>query len=410
MSDDDSEPLVGSHQLLSSIESFSESVTQFLLPIIRYVGQKGTLFDDLERRFSGLIFERRYSQKPAHLVIFEEIPYPLLNPEHALSAEAAYLFCLDEKQVLSERQQSFLRNRISLVLIKPSIEEVIWHIRSLLILQDIAYVNGSNCYVPFLSIDTRFRNSMSTLVAASIDLDSCMVCVGTASLQKRLVDFVFSLHPSVIRPYEFDCTNIDVVDLPDERTSLTLPYCETNTELQSLCVLLAEAMSTKPVIAIVVCGDSEQVDVYTSFPVLDLPSLHTRPIDAKLIAYWCSAFGAHNYDSPMFYTNNQIEDSIVKAEGDPDAFLDSLIGKDPDSVSIELDFSELIDQYDRLAIDDIFAIAEQRVMRNLRERSASIESASNAAGIPKVTFHKRMKRLNEKQSLLGLLSNAQSDD
>ena len=410
MSDDAPESLMGSHQLLSSIESFSESVTQFLLPVVRFVGHKGKLFDDLERRFSGLIHEKRYSQQPAHLVIFDEMPYPLLTPEHSLSADAAYLFCLNERQALSDQQQAFLSDRMSLVLTQPTTEEVIWHVKTLLILQDIAYVNGSTCYVPLLSVDVRFRQCISSLVAASIKLDSCMICVGTSSLQQMLVDFVFALHPSVIRPNYFDYQDLNAHELPTDRASVTLPHCQTNAELQSLSVALSQAMASKPVIAIVVCDDADQVDVYTPFPVLVLPTLNTRPIDAKIIAYWCAAFQAHTYDSPRYYSQHQITVSMRLSNGNSDAYLDTLVGMIPDSETLDDDFLELIDRYDRLSIDDIFDVAEQRVMQNLRERSTIVDAASNAAGIPKVTFHKRMKRLGEKQTLLSLLFSVRSDE
>jgi len=237
-----------------------------------------------------------------------------------------------------------------------------------------------------------------------------MICVGTSSLQQMLVDFVFALHPSVIRPHYFDVEDLNGDELPTDRASVTLPHCQTNTELQSLSVVLTQAIASRPVIAIVVCGEADQVDVYAPFPVLVLPTLNSRPIDAKFIAYWCAAFQAHLYDSPRYYSQHQIAESMRLSSGNSDAYLDTLAGMTPDSETLDDDFLELIDRYNRLSIDDIFDVAEQRVMQNLRERSTIVDAASNAAGMPKVTFHKRMKRLGEKQTLLSLLFSARSDD
>jgi hypothetical protein len=410
MSDDAPESLVGSLQLLSSIESFSESVTQFLLPVIRFVGHKGELFDELERRFSGLVHEKHYSHRPAHLVIFNEMPYPLLTPVHPINADAAYLFCLDDRKVLNDQHLEFLRSRVSMVLTQPTAEDVIEHVKTLLILQDIAYVNNNICYVPLLSVDVQFRQCISRLIAASINLNSCMICVGTVALQQMLNEFVFDSHPSVIRPYLFDHEDCSHDDLPNDRTSITLPHCESAAALQSLCVALTQAMISKPVIAIVVCNDADPLNSYTPFPAFVLPTLNTRPIDAKIIAYWCSAFQAHAFDSPKYYSQDQIDEKIGPSNGNPDVFMEMLLGTPPDSETLDKYFVELTNQYDRLSIDDIFDVAERRVMQNLRERSSIVDAASNAAGIPKVTFHKRMKRLAEKQTLLSLLFSVRSDD
>jgi len=410
MSEDSPESLMGSHNLLSAIESFSESVTQFLLPVVRFVGHKGDLFDDLERRFSGLIHEKRYSEKPAHLVIFDEIPYQYLTSEQPLSADAAYLFCLEENQTLTNDHLKFLENRISLVLTKPTTDEVLWHLKALLIIQDIAYGNGNTLYAPLISADVKFRRCISTLIAASINLDSCMICVGTPTLQNMLVELVFSLHPSVIKPFYCDHDQLDADSLPDERVSIALPNCETATDLKLLGMSVTKALISKPLIVVVVCRDTDQVAVDIPFPVLVLPTLEVRNIDAKLLAYWRSAFETHAYDSPRYYSHTQITDSITISNGNPDSFLDSLANMDPESKTVDDEFFDLIERYDRLSIDDIFNVAEQRVMQNLRDRSTIVDAASNAAGIPKVTFHKRMKRLGEKQTLLSLLSSVQSHD
>ena len=173
---------------------------------------------------------------------------------------------------------------------------------------------------------------------------------------------------------------------------------------------LTQAVASRPVIAIVVCGEADQVDIYAPFPVAVLPTLNTRPIDANIIAYWCAAFQAHTYDSPRYFSQHQIAESIRLSNGNSDTYLDTLAGMTPDSETLDDDFLELIDRYNRLSIDDIFDVAEQRVMQNLRDRSTIVDAASNAAGIPKVTFHKRMKRLGEKQTLLSLLFRIRSED
>ncbi|MGJ8530083.1 hypothetical protein [Maritalea sp.] len=409
MNVEDSDVLIGSHQLISSIEAFSESVAQFLLPVIIFVGHKDAVFESLQRSYAGLIHEKKYSGARAHLVIFEEVPYHLMTDDCQLPPDTAYIFCLDEDQALESVQLQFLKTRMSVRLIKPDAEQLIWHMKSLLLLQDVAYANGSEFFPSMLSVDADFRAAITKLILSVVELQSCVVRVDSLEMQRDLQSFLFDMLPSVIRPYTFNVRvpDLNLSSLPTDRICLTTPRCDSNREMNDLMnsTMLNDAIVQKPVIAIVANTSAWEPDDSDLISPINIPTLESKTIDVQLLAYWCSAYRSNVGVSPMQYSHGQVEEALRISKFDRHEFLSSLLSLGPELETAEDSFTNLISQYERLSIDDVFGEAEQRVMQKLRGRSLLVDSASAAAGIPKVTFHKRMKRLGEKQTLIGLLSN-----
>ena len=403
--------MIGPNQLIKSIDKFSESVTSYLSPIVRYVGHKDEYFDVLFRKFPDLQHEKRFSGKPSHLVVFDEFPTSVLEEDKNLPAEAGYILCLDEEPALSDEQLFILKNRISVTLIKPTTDELYWHCRAILILQDVSYTNHKQYYPPLISVDLEFRKSLGDLIFCSIQQKSCLITTDSEQLSDALINFMLSSLPEILEPFEVSLNNLESESLPLNKLLFLRTECDTKKELDSL-VSAYEACQdnrNKNIIAFVTIKRSlirhtKSVSSYTHFS-----NLKKRTIDALLIAYWASSFKSSNYLIPRYYSRAQINRTLKSSGFDAVLYLSELLSQEPLLTSPNNWLREIVAKYERPTIDDILNDAEQKVMLGLHLRAKILDAASNAAGIPSVTFRKRMKRLEKKESLLGLISSTSND-
>ena len=398
-------PLVGPNQLIRSIDEFSSTVSRYLIPVLRFVGHKDVLFDGLIRQFAGLVHEKRFSGEPAHLVIFDHIPHELLSNGRSLTADTAYVFCLEEEETFTSEELSLLRNRIAVTLFKPELGELIWHIKALLVLQDLSFSNERSASIGLLSIDLAYRRAIGSVIASVFDKRSCLVSVSSKKVRATLVEFLFGSVPKSIAPLRIKGSTTAVDSLSTERISLV---DDSALSLSELTLLYQEAKEQHPkpqLMAIVVGHSVSELSDAVDADCIDLPDLQSRLLDTHLLSYWCSALKSHTEQQVKYFSESEIDEKLKDAGYSADEFVALLVAeKCTENSTIEI-LTQLIDTYDRLSIDDIISEAERHVMIKLRMQCEIVEAASNAAGIPKVTFNKRMRRLDDRTSLLGLLSN-----
>ena len=95
---------------------------------------------------------------------------------------------------------------------------------------------------------------------------------------------------------------------------------------------------------------------------------------------------------------------------DPVAYLSELLDVVPENFVVGEELNELIGRFERFSIDDVFGAAQLKVLRILKDSSRVIDAASIAAGLPTVTYYKRMRRITDRISLLSILDDAQKPD
>ena len=83
---------VSTEGVVRAIEAFSETVSHYLMPVIRFVGRRDETFEALNRLYPGLTHEKQFSGEPADLVVFDHLPTDLISPTLQLGAETAYIF------------------------------------------------------------------------------------------------------------------------------------------------------------------------------------------------------------------------------------------------------------------------------------------------------------------------------
>ena len=135
-----------------------------------------------------------------------------------------------------------------------------------------------------------------------------------------------------------------------------------------------------------------------------------RYSDALLIAYWCAALRSCDLETPQFYSDRQVQKALDASGYDPVAYLSELLDVVPESFVAGEALDELIGKFERFSIDDVFDAAQLKVLRILKDRSHVIDAASIAAGLPSVTYYKRMRRITDRISLLSILDDAQKPD
>lgn len=399
----DSPRPLGPHQLLSDIREFSESIADYLLPVIRYVGARDHVHDSLRRQFAGLIHETAYSGLPANVVVFADSRLDDLPDPQALPPDTAYVFCSPFPRKLGIEQVVSLRRLVGITLINPSPKSLAWHIRALLFLSDISYANERELFPAMLSVDPAFRQCLSSLADAAAGLRSSVFVCADKGFREDMDRYLIGTVPGVFIPSRTDADTLRIEALPEDRSSLVSLSVAPESSLAQLLPALLPLLDARPVVAIIDSTEALEAVSDSDARIHLVPSLASRYPDALLIAYWCSAFKSHDSERTLFYSEAQIEQSLIRTDHESCSFIVDLLNEVPEDYRVGEKSVELIESLDRLSIDDVFDAAERYVMQILKDRSDLVDAATVAAGIPKVTFHKRMRRLVEKQGLLSIL-------
>lgn len=405
----DKNPLISPNQLINSIDSFAASVARYLSPVIRFVGHKDQYFDTLYRKFPDLHHEKRFSGEPAHLVVFDEIPQSFLDKNSTLPIDSAYIFCLDDSEILTDEQRSLLRNRVSVTLYDPDPEELYWHAKALLMVQDVSFNNSLFSFPELMSVDVEFRRSLAQLIVASINSKSSIAFVESGRLKDAVEMFLFGSLPSVVSPFKASLDSLDKHSLPDDRSTLVDVVCNSPEEIEHALTVLEPCTYSKSVIAFITCNSLVHENISSSSDIVFLKDLRERNIDSQLIAHWCATFMSSLFEKPRYFSNEQIKSALNESNYSSPLFIDALLADNPGLNEPNKSFNELISKYDRPSIDDLLNEAELKIMLYLESRAGIKDAASSAAGIPTVTFRKRLKRLERKESLIGLISNSDAD-
>ena len=397
---------MGPNQLNAAIDVFTSDVTRYLLPVICYVGHKDDLFEPLQRQYPGTIHRKRYLAENSHVTIFDHIPHDLLSADNPLSADSSYIFILDGDFQYTEQELLSLQRLNSITLLNPEPGELFWQIKALLLVQSLTYANARSVFPSLLSIDVDYRQTISTIIRNVIECNSSVVSVCSESVRQALISFLFDSMPNSISPLIIKGGHEAISSLPVDRLCFIDGSSHQMSDIVSLYQHVSSIDSAVSVMAILVNQDLSSLNEIHDVHTVSLPELHSRSVDAHLLAYWCSAQQSHTIHKMAYHSIHTVNQTSSQALYCPVQFL-SLLGsqdaRDDESGDI---LTELVSTFDRSSIDSIMSEVERMVMSKLRDQCSIVESASHAAGIPRVTYNKRSRRLSDRQSLLNLLSNS----
>lgn len=396
--------VVAPSRVVRSIETFADVVARYLMPVIRFVGHKDAHYESLERIYPGLIHERTHSGLDADLVIFDHHPEELLKQREQLSADSAYLFVLRSDEDPSPLASEALYHLNALTLITPEPDELLWHVRALLLLRDLSYSNGASVFPGLLSVDRERRHELSTLVDAVLTSNSCVVIVSSHEQRQELLDFLFGTIAEVIAPVHIDASAMIPEFLATDRFNV---ISSDDLSADSVTSMIRAVEVDVPYCALMVIGmrgGAIDSSMFGDTVLLSLDRWGHDSSDAPLLAYWTAAWKSHQTGRFSFYASSVIEQARTHADSNHFIARRLLEDEMPSESTPDERLTEILKIYQRLSLDSILGETERRIMLNLREQSPVIEAASHAAGIPAVTWHKRARRLGEKTSLIELLT------
>ncbi len=382
-----------------SIVDFTDLVTDYLIPVIRFVGHKDELFAALERIYPGLVHEREYSGGPANLVIFDQMPIPLLQPMLKLSADAAYLFALTTLDELPGDGNKVFQNLNAVTLVNPDEEIFLWNVRALLLINELSYTNGKSTFIDLLSLNATHRAAKSQFINAVISRDSCIVTVPSDRYREALLKFLFDTAPNRSKPIYVDASRAQS-DL-FEKDRYNIVFAENDDELTALSAVIDGTDDDIPILIFITYSCSRQM--YSKRKMIPI-SLEDSldEVGVHLIAYWCVGFVSHGTGKMVFYSKECIEDIYSNCKGDPAEYRRVILTNTPSHEMPDSTIEEILDSYQRLSLDSILSELERRILLRMKERCPRIEAASHSVGIPTVTFHKRNARLAKKLSLIDM--------
>ena len=380
-----------------SIIDFTELVTDYLIPVIRFVGHKDELFDALERIYPGLVHEREYSGAEANLVIFDKMPIRLLQPQLKLSADTAYIFALSTPDLLNDDGKKVLQNLNALTLVKPDREQLLWNVKVLLMINELSYTNGQSTFIDLMSINPDHRAEKSKLINAVLNRHSCMVTVPSDGYRDTLLQFLFDTAPKGSVPiyvdasraqndlFEKDRCNVVLASNDDELEAISLAIDGVSEDISILLFVTNSCSLT--------ISSSRKMIPISLENSLDKTGIH-------LIAYWCAAIASHRTGKIEFFSNEYIEDIFTRCGHDPVEYRNKILSSTPQQEMPDSVLGEILETYQRLSLDSILGELERHILLRMKERCPKIEAASHSVGIPTVTFHKKNARLAKKPSLI----------
>ena len=399
-----------SSRVLGLIETFAEGVAHYLMPTVRWVGSKrDERYETLARAYPGLLHEHTQPEKAADLVVFDRLPLDPLNTSDALSAESAYLFCLEAGTPLAPWLPDALERHTALTLLDPSAETMLWHAKALLLVRDLSYAVGPSGFPELLSIDRDHRHALAQLVDAVFKRRSCVVTVPSDDYRRTLLEFLFGAMPRRIAPVYIDASRFDPSQLATDRFNVVGDGALSASDLSDL-LDGAAARDRRCPLMFVRTDDAREVPKTTTTGMLELSlsGWSGRKADAHLLAYWAAAWHSHRSGIMTYHSAASIEGIRARAGHDPCVARKLLMESTPDEPSPPDALGELLEVYQRLSMDSILDEAERQIMSTLREHSPVVEAASYAAGIPTTTYYKRARRLAKRASLIKLLASARS--
>ena len=246
------------HELNALIDGFAEAAAQYLMPVVRYVGNHDHYFDALQKQFSGVILEESYSGLPAHLVVFDQPPLELLSGGQLLPPDSSYVFFVDRKPNFDSEIRGLLRHRISITLLRPTIKALLWHMRALLLLRDVCYSNKSNAFPALMSIDVGFRKAVNDLVEPSQNLRSAIACFSSAGLRDAVDDLLFGSLPRRQQPHRLPIEHLDVNTLHADRINLLVSSVSDGLTLPKLLSACKRAVRAKPTLVLIDCSEATE--------------------------------------------------------------------------------------------------------------------------------------------------------
>ena len=308
------------HELNALIDGFAEATAQYLMPVVRYVGNHDQYFDALQKQFSGVILEASYSGLPAHLVVFDQPPQDLLSAGKSLPPDSAYVFFVDRKPDFDSEIRGLLRQRISITLLRPTIKALLWHMRALLLLRDVCYRNTSSVFPALMSIDVGFRKAVNDLVEPSQNLRSAIACFSSAGLRDAVDDWLFGSLPRRQQPHRLPTEHLDINSLKADRINLLVSSLSDELTLPKLLSACKRAVQEKPTLVLIDCAEATEQPETTHPDLVHFPTLEPRYSDALLIAYWCAALRSCDLETPQFYSDRQVQKALDASGYDPAEF------------------------------------------------------------------------------------------
>jgi len=392
-------------ELYNSLSGFTDTVVKYLLPIIRYVGHKDRYYDALYRQYPNLVHEKRHSAMPSNVTIFDDIPSGIRDRTISMDPGTAYIFCLDDEGIqFHEDEIETIANTLYVVLRSPSVDDLLHHLSNLLFLQDISYSNFDTFYPSLISVDRDFRAVLKSVLYACINLERAICLVSSIECNSVLADFLFG-SSNLNTPYKVTLEHLDPALLPTDRCSLIQYTCTNTQDLELACQVLSETDSSDAIIAILTVDDVLSDEIPVSFIDYRMPNLQYRLTDSSLIAHWAAYHKSISTCSVLYYSKDQIDNLIKLSNYDELMFVKYLMMTEPESPTPSEDYLGAHSNYGKLTLDQIIQEAQRKIMIQLQRRSPIADAASSAAGIPSVTFRKRIKRLHERPNLLNHLSN-----
>jgi len=379
----DSNNNVQTHAVTSLISDFAVNVSDYLMPRVTFVGNDSKLADELQESLSWTIRTEEFVENGSEVYVLKNIPPNFLEIESKINIDSILIVVVDANYCLSPEVVDRLRDRISVTLLTPTHDTLLWFLKASLTLKEAAFSFGYQSRI--FSVDSEHRKSIyacsEKLVEGYKNGTGSKIVISSPSLEElhKVRDVIYSPMPAEIVPKKLN----DVNELKNRRgTSRYYELTCNDAGLSNLSKLLRDVKTDsvhKKKLIVFHHSESKPKDIAKSLLVLRLSSIEERQSDKILGDLISSMLLSH-----------------------------SSIGSESKNVVKNLqqnkDIQRVLNLYKRMSMETIILGAEGAVLDALKEKAGAVKAIAAAAGIPKSTYYKKASRHKGNQSVLSIIS------
>jgi len=341
---------LNSIRITNVVAKAATDITDYLLP-------KVICFDKEERFYKKLCKEMSWTEKiesvddlesepNGEIVIIYGNDNTIVDWMKAIDRKGrAIIFC--QTNDTGNRSAPSI-NSFGIRLIEPSVDDVLFHVKCLLILQESMFYYDTD--YPICSLNNSYRAKVKNLVSAISQKESTIVCIEDLNASPVWYHFLFDSIPNRLRPFfineSYNDDEIGLVNFISTNNENTLDNIN---ELNFYIVFT----SLKP--------DKIKTN-YGYQNVIEMDPLENRVDDMLVQFYLASIYGSFNMSNVPYYTGD-IENTSFKE-------LKSLINDHKKvSFSIPIALKTFMDGHNRLSLATILLELENMIFSQLKVRA-----------------------------------------
>jgi len=349
-----------------------ESIVKLLMPTIYFVSDSDALFKKLKKDVSWLIRCNSINE----IINIDDTPIIILHGDASFITKQLTMTNQNQAIIICQTgpHSNSSVNKISSLSVRltsPSVEEILFHIKALSIINEaIIYSDGES---HIISLNQEVRSNIGDLIDHIHAGESIIVKLNRNESPKTWYKFLFQSLPKRIRP---------IIYKPDVDTELSNDMLNVIFNHNDIDL---SAINTQVKF---ICLTHEAPNNLNGIRMIDFTERKNDEKDFILRSYLNSVYSSHHLPSMAYFANIDPNLKINQSSlmGAVESSGNNISYEKPDYLL------EFINNTNAVSLPTLLSDIEFRVLTRLKEKTARVKGTSFASNISTSTLHKKIER------------------